>query len=130
MGAIVAAQRQPNVSLGSAPIRPNLDLYAVAATYSDRREISLAKGKFRLRTDKFRLRNDFVSPSAPQGIEIVGYEISDFVVSCDFKDLRPVFFRAFLRRPFSIRPSGGLVPNFVFSELIDSTSSIPEKVKR
>jgi hypothetical protein len=59
--------------VGSAPIGPNLDVYAVAAASTDRREISLhkkarnaslAKPKFRLRTDKFRLRNDFDSPCA------------------------------------------------------------------
>src|SRR5271167_4363448 len=49
--AIRVVQRFP----GSTSIGPNLDVYAVAATYSDGREISLAKGKF-------RLRNDFVSP--------------------------------------------------------------------
>jgi hypothetical protein len=43
--AIRVVQRFP----GSTPIGPNLDVYAVAATYSNGREISLAKGKFRLR---------------------------------------------------------------------------------
>ena len=41
--------------------RPESQVYAVAATYSDRREISLTKRLFRLRAEKFRLRNDFVS---------------------------------------------------------------------
>jgi len=74
---------------GATPIGPDLDVYVVAATYSDRREISLAKAKF-------RLRNDFVSPDPRKVLKSLGREISSFSVSCDFKGLRPVFFRAFL----------------------------------
>jgi hypothetical protein len=55
-------------------------------------------------------------------LKSLGHEISDFAVSCDLQDLRPIFSRFPFGVRFPIRPS--CLPNFSFSELIDSTNSI------
>ena len=103
-------------------------MYAVAATYSDRREISLAKRKFRLRTENFACETILFRQAPRKLLKSLGREISDFAVSCDFKGLRPILFRAFFAVRFPIRPSG--LAQFSFSEFIDSTNSIPGKGKK
>ena len=62
-------------------------------------------------------------------LKSLGREMSDFAVSCDIKGLRPILFRAFIRRPFSDPPVGAK-PQSSFSEFIDNTNSISRKAKR
>jgi hypothetical protein len=57
-------------------------------------------------------------------------EIYDFAVSCDFRGLRPILFRAFLAVRFSIRQSGLARVRFSFSEFVSNTNSNPGKAKR
>jgi hypothetical protein len=70
-------------------------------------------GRFRLRNQNFacELENfaceTFLLRQAPSKLlKSLAHEISVFAVSCDFKGLRPIFFRALLRRPFSDPPRG------------------------
>ena|ERR1700722_3554772 len=68
--------------------RPESRVHAVAATYSDHREISLTKRLFRLRTEKFRLRNDFVSQLSE--IQTGFCKVSKKLISCYFNMLRRI----------------------------------------
>jgi hypothetical protein len=103
---------------GSKSIGQKLDVYAVAATYSDRREISLAKRLFRLRTGKFRWRSVFVSPSSSQAIETVGARNFPFRGFVQFQGFAPNFFALLFAVRFPIRPSR---PSF---NLVSQNSSI------
>ena len=78
------AQRFP----GSTPIGPN-----PMCMRSPRATLSLAKRNFACETISFR--------QVPRKLlKSLGREIFDFEASCDFNDLRPIFFRAFSPSPF------------------------------
>ena len=46
-------------------------------------------------------------------LKLLGCEMSDFAVSCDFNGLRPVLFRSFFRAPFSDPPARAWTVNCV-----------------
>ena len=92
-------------------------------------------GRFRLRSQNFACELiDFACETIlfrqmPRKLlKSLWYEMADVAISRHFKGLRPIFFARSFRRPFS-DPPVGLSLNFSFSEFIDSTNSIPRKVK-
>ena len=66
--AIRVVQRFP----GSTRIGPNLDVYAVPATYSDRREIRLRRENFACETLNCACETILLRQAPSQDIEIVG----------------------------------------------------------
>ena len=83
---------------------------------------------FRKRRENFACEKILFRQAPRKLLKSLGREISNFAVSCDFKGLRPILFRA----PFSpsvFRSARRVQLQFMFSEFIDSTNSIPGKAK-
>jgi hypothetical protein len=78
---------------GAKPFRSEMSLVEIDA--ETKRKFRLRKGKFRFRTEKFRLRKKNASLRRSQVLDIIlGREIDDLAVCCDFKDLRRIRLRA------------------------------------
>jgi hypothetical protein len=101
-----------DVTKSTSTTFPSIDSYPISMCMPP--QPTQTGGRFRLRSDYFACElKSFACetilfrqpPLKP--LKSLGYEISDFATSSDFKGLRRIFFRGFFRRlRFPIHPSG------------------------